>query len=541
MVIDGVTESPGVVKLLRFCSEVFTNVFIFMSSDVFALYYKGDTLLANYREIRFEPLTREQQYELINNAAVALALQDPLTDDYVDEIEDRVDSVIFSNKIVPRYPFFVLSVVQTFDACMPSNFAITSYGHCYSAFIMASLSRAGIADDSALTAALNFAEQLALAIFHKEDTEQLEVFDFATFKEQYDSQYFIEPYIINRLTNDVFGIITEKGAFQSAYMYYFFLGKVLATDSLLAQRHLLRMCEYSEVDGNYFTLLFAIHHARDGDIVDGLVRMLQGELKEVPAATLNSEETRRFASLIEALPQSIEPTRPVPEERARQRRIQDRIEEEFADQEEDLHLKGARDYTNVLRVLKTNRILGQVLRTQHGRLRREQIEDIVESITDSSFRLVNLVLKDEREIERFAKRVKAQRPGANIEDIRHIVQTLSFMWTIANLEQAVFAVNVPNIKGAVEAVVDRHRSPAYEIFGYFYLLDSGGGLNSEVRDQLADLFRRHRDLFVRRLLSIRTQVYVHTHRAKMPMIQSVFAVLDVDYTAHYRAKGIQIR
>ena len=61
-----------------------------------------------------------------------------------------MNSVIISNRIVPRFPFYVLSILQTYEAYMPSNMSITSYGHCYYVLIFASLVRAGIsqADDA---------------------------------------------------------------------------------------------------------------------------------------------------------------------------------------------------------------------------------------------------------------------------------------------------------------------------------------------------------------------------------------------------------
>ena len=51
-------------------------------------------------------------------------------------------------------------------------------------------------------------------------------------------------------------------------MYYYFLGKVIATDPDLAKDHLEILCDDSFVQSNYLTLLFSIHHATDEKIIE---------------------------------------------------------------------------------------------------------------------------------------------------------------------------------------------------------------------------------------------------------------------------------
>ena len=95
----------------------------------------------------------------------------PISDGLVDRAEKHVNSVIISDKVVPRYPFYVLSILQTYEAYMPSNLSVTSYGHCYYVLIFASLVRAGISrTDDAINACFNFAEHLAYDIYRSPGT-----------------------------------------------------------------------------------------------------------------------------------------------------------------------------------------------------------------------------------------------------------------------------------------------------------------------------------------------------------------------------------
>ena len=356
--------------------------------------------------------------------------------------------------------------------------------------------------------------------------------DFRAFQNDYDSQYIIEESLRNRLIHKEYGIITDDGKFKHAYMYYFFLGKMLATNPELAETYLPELCAHSDVDGNYLTLLFAIHHATDDKIIEDILVRMMVELEDVPIATLDRDETARFKSIVSQLPKSVLSGGSVEEERARAREARDILELEEAqdyEPEEQEHEVAHVDPLRMLRTFKNNKILGQVLRNQSGKLPRGQIEEIVETIADSSFRLINLMLKDEEEIRGLAEHFHAKFPEAGLDEVQQMVRSLSFLWTLANIEHAVHAVNVPSIREAVETIVSRNGTPAYDIFGYFCKLDSGETLTSHLRDHLDELYDKHRDDVVRRVLSLRTQSYMNTHRSNLSVEQSICSVLEIQY------------
>ena len=302
------------------------------------------------------------------------------------------------------------------------------------------------------------------------------------------------------------------------------------------------MCEHSYDHGNFLTLLFAIHHATDNQIIDDIVVRTMVELENVPIATLREDETSRFTSIVAELPESVLSSDSVEKERAKERREKEAIEEEQdSESAEQQDIGDERHPAMVmLRILKNNKLLGQVLRNQYGKLPKRQIEEIVETITDSSFRIINLVLKDEDEIEEFARHVHARWPDADFEEVQKLIRLFSFVWTMIQIEQAVHAVSVPGIRDAIAEVVTRNRTPAYEIFGYFYDLDSGETLTRKVRDKLADLHTPDQDDFVKRVLSIRTQWYMNTHHSKTNIEQSICSVLGIPYRPRLKSAEANI-
>ena len=162
LVLENMTESPRMMRFIEQAKENFTRIITTTTSDTFYSYFKDENRLEDFRVLKIETLTREQQEQLIRKRLEMLEDQKPLTDGRVDQEEKVVNSVIISNKLVPRYPFFVLSILQTCEAFMPNNLTVTSYGHCYHALIVARLIRAGISQkDEEVGACFNLAEQLS--------------------------------------------------------------------------------------------------------------------------------------------------------------------------------------------------------------------------------------------------------------------------------------------------------------------------------------------------------------------------------------------
>lgn len=537
LVIDNMNEEPKVLDFVVDCKEDFAHMYLFVPSDIFYSFLMDEGQLAEFHPIGIDPLTLRQQEKLIRNGLKIIEPRDPITDGLVDQVEDRVNSIIISNKIVPRYPFFVLSILQTYDALMPQSLSITSYGHCYYVLILASLRRAGIStSDESVNSCFNFAEQLAMATFRCAEESGDSSIDFSEFCRTYSEEYFMQDSLLNRLTHKEFGIITEEGVFKTDYMYYFFLGKLLANDSQLAQEFLPELCEHSYIGRNYLTLMFAIHHARDDEIIQDIVVGTMVELDEMAVATLTKSETARFATIVSELPEAVLSTDSVEEERSKEREARDTLESIESDESsEEVIDKDDRLAIGMLRIFRNNGILGQILRNQSGKLPKRQIEEIVETVADSSFRLINVVLSEEAEIVGLAQTIASRFPEANLAEVQRMLRWFSFLWTMGNIEQAVRAVSIPNIRSAIDAVVTRNPTPAYEIFGYFCLLDSSTGLTSHEKDALSRLYDDHSDEFVKRVLSIRTQRYMNTHRSGVSIEQSICSVLHIQYKPRLRS------
>lgn len=145
--------------------------------------------------------------------------------------------------------------------------------------------------------------------------------------------------------------------------------------------------------------------------------------------------------------------------------------------------------------------------------------------------MVSLAIGSQEELTDQIAYIRERRQDWDTDRIRRVLEFMSFLWTLVNLEMVVDAVNVPEIRQAINSVVQREGIPAYDLIGYCSLLDSANTLGESERDELRRLWEKHNDLFIRRVLSLRTQAYMNTHRSDASIEQSVCSIMGVRYSA----------
>ena len=290
------------------------------------------------------------------------------------------------------------------------------------------------------------------------------------------------------------------------------------------------MCEQSHVSSNYLTLLFIIHHTKDNQIIDDILLRTMCALDRVDPATLNRNETDSLKEIVSDLPGNILSNNSVVEERKRERETRDLNNNEVVSQDESEESIDENSINDVYRIFKNSEILAKILRTKYGSLEKTKIKEITEIVADSGLRLVKLGIMDKARITQAGNYLEKKYPELTAEEIRKLIQFLSFLWTMVNIEKIVHSINVPGIKSVVNEVVLEKSTPAYDLIGYFNHLDSTEELTDTVRRELDSLLKRHKDPFFKKVLSIRTQNYMNTHHSPAPIEQSVCSLLNLKYS-----------
>ena len=536
IIVDNLSRAPHELDLLVLGIEQFERVIVTTSSPTFYAYFRDEDRLARFRVVEILPLTHAKQEQLIRRR---LSLSDRpdthVTDGRIDQVENQVNAVIISNRIVPRYPFYVLSILQTYEAFMPTNMSITSHGYCYQVLIIAHLLKAGISrSDDEIDSCFNFVERFAFEIYQAEvGGVGIGLEAFEKFVGEYKTTYLLKDSTLSRLCDLEYGIVArERGGFRTPYMYYFFLGRFLAKYSKEHRETIDRMLERSYVKANCLTLMFIVHHTSDSEIIEDIVLRNMCTLDGVAPSTLDREEARVFEDIVTAIPKEVTSKNSVAAERERERRQRDMEEEDDAFEEEYVGV-----VNDVYRILKNNEILGQVLKNKYGSLERKTIVNVVEAVADGGLRLVRLLVGDQEEMNRVAAVVHRRRPALGLERIKKAIRMLSFVWTMGNIEMVVAALNKPEIRDLVEEVVDRKGTAAYDLIGYFLRLDTAAELTTDDHKRLKGMLAKYKYPFIEKVLSLRTQWYLNTHKVRVPVEQAICAELKIRYRPRLKVES----
>lgn len=531
IIFDNLSDQRKSMDHIVFAKEHFRNVIVTVSSDVYSTYWMNEPHLADFTHIKINPLTQVKQEKLLRKWSELSDESQAITDGGVDQIENNINSIILSNKILPRYPFYILSILQTYEGFMPRNLGITSYGHCYYVMILAHLLKSGIREeDSEINTCINFSCHLAFYIHRKgrDRAHSLSEDEFDDFKTIYGKQFLIKDTIINRLQNQDYGIIKNR-KFRNPYMYYYFLGKYLSDNSIAHKGIIEEMAYKSFVNTNCLTLIFIIHHSRENNIIDEILLRTMTSLDNVKPAILNDQETKTFQEIVKTIPEDVSSNNSVEHERQevrKQRDLQDGRDTGFDHDEEGVH----ESFKEIYRILKSNEILGQILRNKYGNLEKSKIKEIIEIVTDGGLRIIKLMLLDEEQINDFAHFVRQRNPEFTIEQLRKDVQFLMFIATLTLIDKTATAVNKPEIRGLVEEIVKTKSTPAYDLVGYAAMLDSIENFGDKEKRYFENLFTTHkRNKVIERMISLKTQDYMNTHTIRENIAQAMCSKLEIQY------------
>ena len=530
------------IQFIDFAKDFFERIIVVMSEDEYIAYFKEEERLADFQLFNLESLGHVKQEELIKRwVNLSDEKEQEISHGKIDQIEDRLNSIILHNKIVPRYPFYILSILQTFEAFMPQNLQITAYGHCYQILITARLANIGIQGED-IDSSLTFLRYLAFQIFKKRGECSKEQFKQVLI--DYKNRYIIKESVVNRLTNHNFSILQNYNGgykFDYPFIYYFLLGNFFALNYGAHENLIKEIAEKSYLKDNAYILIFTIHHTQDYELIDTILGHTVCNLGNFPAATLNIEETKSLGDTLTELPEKILSNRSVEEERKLEREWRDRKEADLVDlvtdeSEEDNSVE--EKLNEFYRVLKNMKILGQIIKNKYGSLPKDDIEKIIDLVTDVGLRLINVFRDNIQSLEGYFIEMlnNASIPEDDKQKIEEFlgkqIRTMVFLIIGSLLERVVVSIRKPELLQIVETMYQRKDTPAYDLLHIFFLLDTSEELSSKDFKKITNVlskFDKNQNTVAKRLLSFAVQSHLNTHTVDYRLREKIFSALGLKY------------
>ena len=535
--------SVSKVQFIDFAVGFFDRIVVVISEDEYIAYFKEEEEFANFDLFGLKSLSHVAQEELIRNWVSLDDVDQISSDGSIDQIEDKLNSIILHNGIVPRYPFYILTILQSFEAFMPQNLQITAYGHCYQALITAQLVNLEIQPDD-IDSSFTFLSSLAFYIF--ENDGKCGKVQFSRFLREYREHHLVKDSVVNRLINNasILRVMDDEYKFNYPYIYYFLLGSYFAHNYETNEVIIEEIAERSYLKDNAYILIFTIHHAQDDSLIDTILLHTACALDHVPVATLDIEETRLLESALMQLPERIVSKQSVGEERRAERIERDELESnagsgvtEEGHEAEQLSEEGVNE---IYKSLKNMEIMGQVLRNKYGSLQRDKIEVAIEWVTEAGLRMVRL-LTDSNGIQSLEGILlgMADRAEVSRDDkvrLEHFVRTrvraIVLIGVSALLAKVVVSIRKPELQEIVGPMFRRRSTPAYDVLYTLFLLATSEDIPARRMREIIEVIeglRKSNNTVAFRLISLAVQHYANTHHIERISREKLFGALGIDY------------
>lgn len=412
---------------------IITASTIFEIEDLTSQDEEYTNVLVDYKQYLILQFGHLLRYELIDKWN-RIGIDEYISDDTVirknDEANNLIKAIIGKN-LIPSYPIFLLTLLQTIETGKPHDLAESSYGHYYEYLIRDSLIKV-IEKYEDLDAFYTFLIELANSL--REKRKRLVAKDdlgklHAWFIDYYKvSMYSEEVYNLDKIMDKLVkaDLIEEDSSlysFKYRFVYYFFAAKYLANklsepsirDTVTNMISRLYYEEFANI------IVFLTHHSKDTSIFTEILGKANSIFSKTKPTMLEAD-TSHINTLINEIPRSVLNSQSVREYRKHRLATKDKSTppekygrefktENIPDTHEEVIALDLISQINV--ACKNIEIIGQILKNYHGSIPGDMQVNLTEEAYLLGLRCLQeffdlLEAKKENVIKNIAARIVAR-------------------------------------------------------------------------------------------------------------------------------------
>ena len=492
LILDDFHKVSLISKKERIISELKMYPFqIILADDIFALNIKDEKIIAEYCKYNIKQYTPKLRNSLIVKWR---SLKDGNNDtenqqyEKIDQTTKIVDETLgntFYGGILPSYPFFILSVLSSYESINnPLDKEITSSGYCYQALILMYLDKNGVIKDD-FGKYLNFLEHISYYFFIKKKTQitenELTGFIENDYKPLYNLQD--EDVLIKTLHKSNIFVKDNCGNYKFSYdyLYYYFSAKYLS-DNLDDNETIINdIIVNLHKNENAYIAIFICHHTKNNKLLDNIIDNTKLLFKDVVPTTLSKQELSFLDNQInEMVNVAISQIKISAPEKEREKQLEHK---EIEEEERSLSEKDAEELANedilareLRKSIKSVEVIGQIIRNRADSLKKDRIEIFIREGFGTILRILSSFLvavknEDSRDdfIEFIISKVKEKdKTQTNDTQLRENVrkQFYLFCFNVINgfVWKAIDSLGTQKNNNIIEKIALEMKAPAYSLF-----------------------------------------------------------------------------
>jgi len=394
----------------------------------------------------------------------------------------QVESVL-GDKLMPSYPIFVLSILQTIIYVKPINLEQTSYGYCYQSLIHIALVKNANIENENIDTYFNFLSEFAFFLY-KNDYVFFDENILNKFFSQYHNQYHIS-FSFDKLKDTLLKsmiIINQEDQFKFSYkyIYYFLVARKLAEiiNKEEGKAEIKNLCANLHKERNANILIFVAHHTKDDYLIEEATFTTMIPFEDVVPITLEPKKDY-FYKLIENIVKEISSdiiesnNNPI-ESRNKILDSQDMLERNSEKHKEDIEkIEQDEDFMSFMmpfyQSFRALQIVGQIVRNRKGSIQTDQLITMIEALYNTAFRTISfwgetLIKTKLNLINSLSSRVNEGDSNKAIEQkINDFFQIAALEICLGVFSQLVHSVGHKDLKDLFDEVAKNIDTPAADI------------------------------------------------------------------------------
>lgn len=500
---------------------------------VFDEYEKLEIFLFGY-------LKREEVISKWNSIGVLETIPESELGARNDSSTMQVDSIIRKN-VVPAKPIFILSILQSLESGKPSDFSLTSYGHCYQKLIADAFLKANIKFQE-FTTYYNYLTQLANEIYVL-GSYGIAMEELDGFKKKYSKVFIIDSHeeILNKLIESkILKQRNDRLYFGYKYIFYFYVAKYVAENITRrnSKKILSSLCEKIHAEKHANILIFITHHSKDQVILDEILMHASVIFDGRPQATLQGREIDRLRDTLEALPGAVIEQKNVDEEKHKQLAARDAIDKpgpeesiEEIQKEEELDSDFLSDINKSYRMIE---VIGQIVRNRHGDLTKNELRDLINAGLGAGLRFLDFYIDLHSELEEETIDYVAAALGGveNLNDdevgktAKSIYLRLLYIVSFAVCRKLSFSMGAARLRELYDEVALANAdSASIQLVNLTIQLEFGSNIPFKLIESLAVTYKDN--ILVRRLIEHIAIQHLYLHHTTIEEKQRLSAILGL--------------
>ncbi len=302
----------------------------------------------------------------------------------------RVVNGIVGKNLVPSYPMFLLTIVQSIEAGTSFSPKNSTFGYYYEFLITRAFGQSGKKPDE-LDLYYHYATELSWRFFEGK-TRELSRDSYNKFHEYFSSEFqntdkekMLETFKKAKIIEEIDG----SYRFPHKYVYYFFVAKHISNqlsddeNSSEVRGVIEKISERVHIEEFFNILMFLTHFSRNPFVLDTILSKSKSIFSQVSAIKLD-DDIAIVNSLMESVPSAVLVDSDYKENRKNELKRNDELEidqdDPYYSQDYDLNanIDNLNYVTKLNLAFKSIEILGQIVRNHFGSLRKPVKYDVAE-------------------------------------------------------------------------------------------------------------------------------------------------------------------